>query len=105
VVEVSASNWARCPRCARRTAAVLERRAAEIRAKYGKVSVEEFEQMSRRLQESRDALAETFHPTFREDYEIYGAETGTVKVSYSGGCVECGLRLDFKREFKMDLES
>jgi hypothetical protein len=34
--------------------------------------------------------------TFREYYEIFGAETGTVGVSYSGRCDECGLRLDFE---------
>ena len=33
---------------------------------------------------------------FREDYEIYGAETGTVTVSYHGECQRCGLKLVFE---------
>lgn len=35
-------------------------------------------------------------PGFREDYEIYGAETGVVTVSYSGACCLCGLSLCFE---------
>lgn len=31
--------------------------------------------------------------TFREDYEIFGAETGTISVCYSGHCDKCGLTL------------
>lgn len=34
--------------------------------------------------------------TFREDYEIYGAETGTVTVSYRGECQRCNLLLEFE---------
>jgi len=36
--------------------------------------------------------------TFREDYEIYGAEDGTVMVSYHGQCGECKTKLEFKHE-------
>lgn len=32
---------------------------------------------------------------FREEYGIYGAETGTVTVEYSGECQRCGLVLKF----------
>lgn len=34
--------------------------------------------------------------TFREDYEIYGAEEGVVNVSYSGHCKECSTGVDFE---------
>lgn len=40
-------------------------------------------------------------PTFREDYEIYGAEDGTVMVSYGGSCTTCHLTLDFKHEHNL----
>lgn len=30
-------------------------------------------------------------PTFREDYEIYGAETGELIIHYRGRCTVCGL--------------
>lgn len=35
---------------------------------------------------------------FREDYGIYGAETGTVTVEYRGECQKCGLLLEFTAE-------
>lgn len=35
---------------------------------------------------------------FREDYSIYGAETGTVTVEYRGECQRCGLVLEFTSE-------
>ncbi len=35
---------------------------------------------------------------FREDYEVYGAETGTVTVEYNGECQRCGLKLSFTTE-------
>lgn len=35
---------------------------------------------------------------FREDYSIYGAETGTVTVEYRGECHRCGLVLEFTTE-------
>jgi hypothetical protein len=40
-------------------------------------------------------------PTFREDYEFYGGETGTLEISYHGQCTDCGLTLHVseKREF------
>ena len=36
--------------------------------------------------------------TFREDYEFYGAETGTLHISYSGHCSvpTCKAGLNFK---------
>jgi len=36
--------------------------------------------------------------TFREDYEVYGAETGEVTASYSGRCSVCDVGLDFTIE-------
>jgi hypothetical protein len=42
--------------------------------------------------------------TFREDYEIYGAQDGVVKVSYSGHCSRCGSGLDFKAEYPINLK-
>ena len=38
--------------------------------------------------------------TFREDYEFYGAETGTVSYTYSGYCRECELLVTFEGERK-----
>lgn len=47
-----------------------------------------------------DAPIET-HRTFREDYEIHGAETGNVRAVYGGRCTSCDLHtsFDFVRSF------
>lgn len=90
---MSASNWARCPRCTERAEADFRARDAAIQASYGQVPVGEFDAARRALAADRSEL-ERRHSTFREDYEIYGAEDGEVIVSYSGRCDTCGLRLD-----------
>jgi len=47
--------------------------------------------------QAEEAVRATAHrATFREDYQIYGAETGTVTVEYLGECHSCGLTLEFK---------
>jgi hypothetical protein len=76
---------------------VARARAAEAAAlarladSYGKVPVAQFD--------ADRAAIQPVHPenyeTFREDYEITGAATGTVTVSYGAGCEVCGLNLDF----------
>lgn len=91
---MSADNWAQCPRCTAVGEAKLQARDAAVRASYGKVPVAEFDNARRQLAVDK-ASFERRDPTFREDYEIYGAETGSITVSYSGECRECGLRLSF----------
>jgi len=92
---MSADNWAVCPRC--RDLAKVERDArfqAAVDA-YGKVTPEEYERL-------RDKALEPFDgefATFREDYEFYGANEGTITASYSGHCSTCGLDAQFSYEF------
>lgn len=93
---MSADNWAICPWCAKRRQAKIE----QAEALYGKVPREDFEA----------ALAAAMSPqerTFREDYEIYGADSGgTVKIGYSGHCQVCGLGTDFTHEHELgDLDA
>lgn len=96
---MSASNWAQCPRCSEREAAHIEARDKEVKASYGVVSAEEFDEARRLLAAQREKF-EHREETFREDYEIYGAKEGTVVLSYAGSCEKCKLRLSFedKRE-------
>jgi hypothetical protein len=61
------------------------------------VPVDEFDKARQSLADDRSQF-ERRTPTFREDYEIYGAETGTVTVSYSGECTECHLKLSFTED-------
>lgn len=77
----------------------LEAREREVAAMYGVASVEEFDAARADLElAKREGIREEHDETFREDYEIYGAQTGTVKVRYKGGCEVCGLSLSFEHE-------
>lgn len=89
---MSADNWAVCPRCLQRAKKREADRLAEVMASYGKVSVAEFDAARAAVEPVR----EQDFTTFREDYEISGAKTGTVTVSYSGNCDRCGLSLSFE---------
>jgi hypothetical protein len=89
---VSASNWATCPRCLARAKKAEADHLAAVMATYGEVPVEEFDQARAAI----EPVNVRSYATFREDYEIYGAPTGTVTVSYGGSCGVCGLALAFK---------
>lgn len=94
---MSADNWAHCPRCTAREEKRLARREAEVQALYGTVPVEEFDKARTDLAAERTKFAAR-PATFREDYEIHGAESGTVTVGYHGECMDCGLDLSFQDE-------
>lgn len=91
---MSASSWARCPRCAAAGLKALAERAAAVQASYGTVPVDEFDEARRQHAEAVTEF-ERRRNTFREDYEVYGAEDGVITVEYSGRCSECGLSLKF----------
>lgn len=92
---MSADNWAVCPRCeaTRQSALVTER--ADVAALYGKVPVDEFDIRRGAL---RLFEAEMPKSTFREDYEFYGVEDGTLCISYRGECNVCGLKFEHHSE-------
>jgi len=90
---VSADNWAVCPTCLAAANAELEELARQIADGYGVLPVEEWDGLRTRLAQGIDERKLT---TFREDYEIYGAEDGVIYVSYSGHCQKCPAGLDFK---------
>lgn len=68
------------------------KRVADVQALYGKVPLEQFD----RARLTLTNLASDSKDTFRENYEIYGAQTGVVTVSYSGKCQVCQLSLRFE---------
>jgi len=94
---MGADNWAHCPRCTVRKWAELNKRRIKINSMYGTVPVDEFD-AARQALSVIEAEAENARPTFREDYEIYGADTGAVTVSYRGECQVCGLELSLREE-------
>ena len=91
---MSADNWAQCPRCTATGLKALDERDEAVQASYGKVPVDEFDE-ARRQHAAAVREFDLRHNTFREDYEIYGAEGGVITVEYAGSCSECGLELSF----------
>lgn len=89
---MSADSWTTCPRCKASREATNESKIEAIMATYGKISPMEWEN----ARVSIDAiLTDKLRETFREDYEFYGADSGTVIASYSGKCSTCGLAVHF----------
>lgn len=89
---MSADNWAQCPRCLAERRAEVARLEANVQEAYGKVPVAEFDALRARADTLGNAQLEA---SFREDYEVYGAEDGVVRVDYSGNCQVCSLALKF----------
>lgn len=92
---MSADNWAKCPRCKANRIKAADVAQDAARAAYGKVDVAEFERL-RAHADGLSANVETGTDTFRESYEVYGAEQGEVVVGYAGRCTVCGLALTFE---------
>ena len=95
---MGASNWAVCPICRDRAQAAAQARLDRARAMYGQLGADEFTAAVAAAQADAAAAAGFRAETFREDHEIYGAETGTVTVGYSGHCTECSAGLDFTEQ-------
>lgn len=107
---MSADNWTHCPVCRKRLDEEINTAQVALAEAYGKVSAEEW--MAQQVEvnaliasRGQEDYDESRTCTFREDYEIYGAKTGTVTVSYSGNCKECGLEVNFKYEHPFYLGS
>ena len=93
---MSADNWTQCPKCRLATVDVK----AELDAKYGKISREEYAKLEKSL---KAAEKEQESDNLREDYEIGifpDRNTGVPRfyVSYSGCCRKCNWSFRFKEE-------
>lgn len=107
---MSASNWAVCPRCKKRAQAELVEIETELAEAYGKLPLNEFDDLRAEVNRRRDyvktmtpATATSQQTTLREDYETWGAETGVVTYEYSASCDNCGLSLHFKIAKEFDV--
>jgi len=98
---VSADNWTQCPRCLKRRAMEVENKQTQLDASYGKVPLGRFDSMRHELETLK---TDKVDETFREDYEIVGADEGTVEVIYRGSCGTCNLRTDFKHHHEIDVD-
>ena len=91
---MSADNWKECPRCLKRAIAKKEQLEAMVTENYGKVPVEEFDQLRAEAAKPVD-----IGQHLREDYEFYlDEETGEFYASYKGRCQECDFSFEFKHE-------
>lgn len=89
---MSADNWTSCPACYQAAVCAYENARDAITADYGQVPMEEFEKRRAAL-EQPDRESQAFR-TFREDYEFYGANEGTVHWNYKGCCSNCNLSVE-----------
>jgi hypothetical protein len=89
---MSASNWAVCPKCIAKARADARAEYRAVMESYGTIPVAEFDAKHAALKDPDEGDYETF----REDYEIYGAESGEVQVTYSGSCGTCGLNVELR---------
>lgn len=92
---MSADNWAVCPRCRAFEQDRIARAIEDARAAYGVASPEDYEEMTLAANVPIDLGV---LQTFREDYDIWGAEDGVVRVSYGAQCQKCGLTLKFHHD-------
>jgi len=101
---MSADNWNYCPGCKARKIEEAEALERSVQESYGKISMEEWDSLRSRAAAAQaaipDADTENGDPTFREDYEFYGAQTGVVHVRYSGHCSLCNLSIKFTHEHR-----
>ena len=91
---MSASNFSICPRCARRhrDKATVKRREAD--QAYGNLPLDDWKLLDRDALEA--AVEDITRKTFREDWEVFGAEDGEVVFNYGGHCEVCSLHVDIR---------
>ncbi|SLC05891.1 Uncharacterised protein [Mycobacteroides abscessus subsp. massiliense] len=104
---MSANNWTTCYACQTRRADADDERIAEQRKRiedaYGQVSQEEYDSLRGRVESAIAEIEATpLSRTFREDFEIHGAETGVVTVSYGGSCTVCGYGTSFEERHPIE---
>lgn len=90
---MSANNWAVCPVCLSRAVTRYLDAANELSKAYGVVNFAEFDALRNKV--AVKGVNESDFQTFREDWEIYGADVGSVTVAYYGVCGICGSSCKF----------
>lgn len=97
---MSADNWRVCPACKKNREKRLEKQERALKASYGKVSAEEYE-------ERRVALAieadESPKMTLREDYSQRMRDDGVYEVGYSCSCQSCKFTFKFEHEVQASI--
>lgn len=98
---MSADNWTTCPKCSKETRDRYERLYERISIGADLLPPGEFAALREALAECSADVTRKQFDTFREDYEIFGADGGEVHVTYRGRCTKCGLetKLEMAKRF------
>lgn len=91
---MSADGLKTCPRCAaehKRAIQAADAAVADLIYRQGSA-----EEILRATDDRTKLKARKPEATFREDYEFYGAEDGTIVADYGGECQACGLTARLK---------
>lgn len=96
---MSADNWTVCPRCKARHELKAQKLRAAADHAYGTATIEQWKVLDADAHKAAEPFVEQ---TFREDYEISGAEDGAVGIDYRGGCGICGLSCSFKHSIPIE---
>jgi hypothetical protein len=94
---MSADNWTECPRCVAALDAAVAVAEEALLAADDANDLAAWKEAHSLVTVARHNRAQV-KPTFREDYEFYGAEEGEVTASYSGECQACGLAVNFREQ-------
>ncbi|MBY4381828.1 hypothetical protein HQO24_10260 [Rhodococcus fascians] len=91
---MGANKWSKCPMCEKRRDDKVKELEAAAAAQYGKVSVDEFDE----LRSKADLLRDSELPeTYREDWGIgLDEDTGSVVVDYRSSCKLCSAHCEFQ---------
>lgn len=98
---MGADNWEPCLNCREtlegEVAGTIRALEKSLKDAYGTLPVDEFMALVGETREKTsaqtarlEAQTDRNEHTFREDWDIYGAEDGTVTIEYSGRCTTCG---------------
>ena len=97
---MSADNWTTCPRCKVRSDIGIIASRQMVKDKYGKIPLEEWEEMKRSSDRSSNVMIDS---TFREDYQIGMYEDGKFFVIYSGQCSKCNYAFNYRHEEEVNI--
>jgi hypothetical protein len=99
--DMSADNWAKCPRCKQTKDAELNVLIKGFEDQYGNVPLEEWRRITDKVVQLRVELAKWDDDndvegcTLKENFEVY-THDGVVEVTYASRCTVCDLRMEFK---------
>ncbi|MFA4084287.1 hypothetical protein ONA92_21555 [Mycobacteroides salmoniphilum] len=107
---MSADNWTTCHSCrTKRDSDIAEQIAEEqkrLEHAYGTIPQDEYDALRAQVGATIAAIGNSpLEKTFREDYEIHGAETGVVTVSYGGSCTVCGYGTSFEDQHPIPVKA